>query len=147
MFPPLSGVAAAMCSLVKEVVTEAAEEKISATETRLDELVSDLIEKTDSNAQRLNSLAKHLETMHVPGVDNTPGGPAQASREVESGGVEPSFAWCPGGHRWKFRHRPSGAGYACDECGRSILVGEPFKDCRKCDYSVCDRCMGLMRPA
>mmetsp|Transcript_104059 Transcript_104059/g.269395 ORF Transcript_104059/g.269395 Transcript_104059/m.269395 type:complete len:368 (-) Transcript_104059:227-1330(-) len=45
---------------------------------------------------------------------------------------------CPKGHGLK--RRKADAEYACDVCGRSIVEGKKFLDCRKCDFSLCQKC-------
>lgn len=45
---------------------------------------------------------------------------------------------CPNGHALK--RRKADAEYACDLCERHIVEGKRFFDCRKCDFSVCQKC-------
>mmetsp|Transcript_15523 Transcript_15523/g.33669 ORF Transcript_15523/g.33669 Transcript_15523/m.33669 type:complete len:366 (+) Transcript_15523:78-1175(+) len=45
---------------------------------------------------------------------------------------------CPQGHTMK--KRKADAEYACDKCSKSIAEGKRFHDCRKCDFSVCQKC-------
>eukprot|EP00757_Euglenozoa_sp_SAG-D1_P009729 gene9729-3080_t len=37
-------------------------------------------------------------------------------------------------------------GFCCDGCGHSIPFGRPLKGCRRCDYDVCFRCLGIEEP-
>lgn len=45
---------------------------------------------------------------------------------------------CPQGHPLKRRKAPNE--YECDVCNKDISTGKRFFDCRKCDYSVCQKC-------
>lgn len=45
---------------------------------------------------------------------------------------------CPKGHPLK--RRKADAEYECDVCSCDIAEGKRFFDCRKCDWSVCQKC-------
>jgi len=46
---------------------------------------------------------------------------------------------CPQGHNLK-RRKAEAADYECDVCSKDIVAGKRFFDCRKCDWSICQRC-------
>lgn len=46
---------------------------------------------------------------------------------------------CPEGHELK-RRKAQSAEYECDLCGKDIAEGKRFFDCRKCDWSICQKC-------
>lgn len=48
---------------------------------------------------------------------------------------EPS---CPAGHTLK--RRKADGDYECDVCSKDIAEGKRFLDCRKCDFSMCQKC-------
>jgi len=58
-----------------------------------------------------------------------------AMASVESDQPLPS---CPHGHALK--RRKADADYECDVCESDIVEGKRFFDCRKCDYSMCQKC-------
>jgi len=45
---------------------------------------------------------------------------------------------CPEGHG--FKRRKADGDYECDACGCDIPTGKRVFDCRKCDYSLCQKC-------
>jgi len=51
----------------------------------------------------------------------------------------PGVATCPEGHDLK-RRKAQSAEYECDVCAKDIVEGKRFFDCRKCDWSMCQKC-------
>lgn len=56
---------------------------------------------------------------------------------LAGGPPEPTLA-CPQGHALK--KRKAETTYACDGCGATIAEGRRMLDCRKCDFSLCQKC-------
>jgi len=52
---------------------------------------------------------------------------------------------CPHGH--KLKRRKAEADYMCDKCNRKVVEGRRLGDCRKCDYSLCQKCYKMMEEA
>jgi hypothetical protein len=63
---------------------------------------------------------------------------AMMSAMVGGMGAEIKIA-CPQGHDLK-RRKAEAAEYECDVCQKDISTGKRFYDCRKCDFSMCQRC-------
>eukprot|EP00928_Gymnodinium_smaydae_P095348 TRINITY_DN818_c0_g1_i1.p1 TRINITY_DN818_c0_g1~~TRINITY_DN818_c0_g1_i1.p1 ORF type:complete len:372 (+),score=98.96 TRINITY_DN818_c0_g1_i1:114-1229(+) len=55
-----------------------------------------------------------------------------------AGGSSAAEPECPKGHPLK--RRKADSEYECDVCSKDIAVGKRMFDCRKCDFTVCQKC-------